>query len=278
MQDKIEKIRNSTIQHGKFNNRIYLMELAENDCPDIINELDELAHQNDYTKIFAKVRETFVDDFVDNGYEYEALIPGFFENGDKAYFLGKFFDENRTIITNKIKVEKVIATAQDKKLVDTPLNLESGFEYRIATKLDVQDMVEIYKEVFPTYPFPIHDTDYIKKTMDENIIYFGIWKDKKLVALSSSEMDPEEKNVEMTDFATLPEYRGHGFALFLLDKMERKMVELGIQTFYTIARAVSFGMNITFAKMGYKYTGTLKNNTNISGHIESMNIWYKKAY
>ena len=53
------------------------------------------------------------------------------------------------------------------------------------------------------------------------------------------------------------------------------MEQLGIDTFYTIARSVSFGMNITFAKMDYKYTGTLKNNTNISGNIESMNVWYK---
>jgi hypothetical protein len=34
-------------------------------------------------------------------------------------------------------------------------------------------------------------------------------------------------------------------------------------------------MNITFAKNGYEYAGTLKNNTNISGNIESMNVWYK---
>jgi hypothetical protein len=35
-------------------------------------------------------------------------------------------------------------------------------------------------------------------------------------------------------------------------------------------------MNITFSKLGYKYGGLLKNNTNISGAIESMNVWYKE--
>jgi len=43
----------------------------------------------------------------------------------------------------------------------------------------------------------------------------------------------------------------------------------------TIARAMSTGMNITFACCGYNYAGTLVNNTNISGSIESMNVWYK---
>ena len=46
-------------------------------------------------------------------------------------------------------------------------------------------------------------------------------------------------------------------------------------TSYTIARSLSYGMNITFAKMGYIYGGTLINNTNICGSLESMNIWYK---
>jgi hypothetical protein len=57
--------------------------------------------------------------------------------------------------------------------------------------------------------------------------------------------------------------------------MEREMKRLGMLTTYTIARALSPGMNITFAKMGYNYAGTLKNNCNISGCIESMNVWYK---
>ncbi|MDD4047577.1 MAG: putative beta-lysine N-acetyltransferase, partial [Clostridia bacterium] len=37
----------------------------------------------------------------------------------------------------------------------------------------------------------------------------------------------------------------------------------------------SYGMNISFAKHRYQYCGTLINNTNISGSIESMNVWYK---
>ncbi len=53
------------------------------------------------------------------------------------------------------------------------------------------------------------------------------------------------------------------------------MKKRGIKTSYSIARAVSYGMNITFAKHGYIYSGTLVNNTNIAGSIESMNVWHK---
>ena len=53
------------------------------------------------------------------------------------------------------------------------------------------------------------------------------------------------------------------------------MDERGMHVLYTIARAISTGMNVTFAKAGYEYTGTLINNTNISGQIENMNVWFK---
>ena len=89
-------------------------------------------------------------------------------------------------------------------------------------------------------------------------------------------MDAEHENAEMTDFATLPEFRAQGYAGILLKTMEEQMEKKGIKTVFTIARALSSGMNITFAKNGYTYGGRLVNNTNISGNIESMNIWYKK--
>jgi putative beta-lysine N-acetyltransferase len=137
-------------------------------------------------------------------------------------------------------------------------------------------MTEVYKKVFATYPFPIHENKYIEKTMGDNVIYFGIWHNNKLVALSSIELYEKYSNAEMTDFAVVKEYRGSGFAYYLLNIMENKLDELGINTAYTIARAKSAGMNNTFSKNKYAFAGTLINNTDIAGQIESMNVWYKK--
>ena len=145
----------------------------------------------------------------------------------------------------------------------------------MATKDDAEAITQVYREVFETYPFPIHDPEYILQTMEENFIYFTLWDGDRLAAVSSSEMYPAYGNVEMTDFATLPHYRGNGGAQFLLRTMEAEMRKRGIANAYTIARAYSFGMNITFARNGYSFGGTLTNNTNISGSMESMNVWYK---
>jgi GNAT superfamily N-acetyltransferase len=79
----------------------------------------------------------------------------------------------------------------------------------------------------------------------------------------------------MTDFATDPEHRRASLAAHLLAAMEADARQDGVKTAFTIARAVSYGINIMFARAGYAFGGTLVNNTNISGRVQSMNIWYK---
>ena len=79
----------------------------------------------------------------------------------------------------------------------------------------------------------------------------------------------------MTDFATRPEHRGQGLSEHLLGSMVTAMRSAGMKTAYTIARATSFPMNLTFARAGYAYGGTLLNNTGICGGVESMHVWYR---
>ena len=136
-------------------------------------------------------------------------------------------------------------------------------------------MAAIYRRTFASYPFPIHEESYLLETMRSHVAYFGAETDGELVALASAEMDREAAHAEMTDFATLPEQAGHNLSLHLLQRMEQAMQAEKMRTAYTIARAASPAMNITFARAGYRFAGRLKNNTNISGRIESMNVWYK---
>jgi len=138
-------------------------------------------------------------------------------------------------------------------------------------------MAELYKGVFDSYPFPIDKPSFLKTAMQGETIFAGVEKGGVLVALASAECDLSEGHLyaEMTDFATDEEHRGNGYALHLLRFLEIQAKEQGVQTAFTIARAISEGINITFSKAGYTYGGRLKNNTDISGTIESMNVWYK---
>ncbi len=272
---RIGKSKNSIIQHGKYNNRIYLMRLAETDLPDILDEMDRLAQKNRYTKIFCKVPRKNRTCFLEHNYQKEARIPRYYDGQEDVLFMSKFLDQRRSQLRDQETIKKVLETAKIKQSRGRTPQLDGNYHFRIACEEDAPAITEVYKKVFATYPFPIHEINYIKKTLQANVIYFGLWDEEQLVALSSAEMDFVGKNVEMTDFATLPAYRGKGFASFLLANMESKMRASGFKTAYTIARALSFGMNITFAKTGYQFGGTLINNTNISGNVESMNIWYK---
>ncbi|MCB9210398.1 MAG: putative beta-lysine N-acetyltransferase [Ignavibacteriales bacterium] len=278
MYDKIEKIGKSQIQHGELNDRIYLQKLSKSDFPQIILELDRLAKKNSYSKIFAKIPNWALDEFTKNGFIEEAAIPKFYNNKIKALFVAKYLDSERETLSNerKNKIKKIIELATDKESVKTDsINVDEKFTTRILKKSDIDKLVDLYKNVFESYPFPIFESDYIEQTMESYIKYFGIFYDDELVSASSSELDLNSQNCEMTDFATNPKFRGNGLATLLLSKMEEEVKKLSVKTLYTIARSQSPGMNITFSKLGYNFSGTLIKNTNISGRIESMNVWYK---
>lgn len=274
MHDKIEKIGNSVLQHGKYNDRIYLMKIDKDDSNTLTYELDELAKKNNYSKIFAKVPASLKNIFIDSEYIIEANIPNFYSGDEGVLFMSKFLDNARKVITNKTKLDNIIQVAENKsnKIIQ---KLPSDFGFREAEITDSHNIANIYKEVFESYPFPIYDEEYIIKTLKTNVRYFITLKENIIVAISSAEIDKKGKNLEMTDFATLPQYRGLGLAQHLLFKMEQKIKTEEFHTAYSIARAQSMGMNIVFGSMGYSFGGRLINNTQISGDIESMNIWYK---
>lgn len=278
MQDKIEKIgKNSLIQHGKLSDRIYLMKLETLETVDIIQIIDELARKNKYSKIFCKVPASVAPIFTANGFISEAHIPHFFNGDESAFFMSKFLSSDRLLAIEAKELRKLseLLKNNNSKTFEPP-RISKRITVRKLTEKDSLHMTELYKNVFQSYPFPIFDSGYIQKTMKSGVQYFGIEKNGQLVALASSEVNAEAQNAEMTDFATLPSHRGKKYAYLLLKTMEEKMKEEGIKTVYTIARLRSVGMNLTFLRMNYEFAGTLLKNTNISGDIESMIIYYKR--
>ena len=274
MYDKVEEIGYSTIHHGPYNNRIYLMAYNDKDEDHITNWLDLLANNRGYSKIIAKLPHKIVPKFIQSGFTKEGEIQGYYKGRSTCFFLSKYLDASRLEVKDKLLIDNVIEVAKSKKYKDLP-PLKSGFSIRQMTQADAENMAKIYQEVFETYPFPICDAEYIKQTMITHVKYFGVTYQGELIGLSSCEMNKEEQNVEMTDFAILPKARNYKLAKQLLHEMEKAMQEAQMKTFYTIARATSYAMNATFSSMGYSFGGTLYNNTQIAGQIESMNLWYK---
>ncbi len=273
MTDTLERIGHSLIQHGPNSSRVYLMKLDPADLPLLHDELERRVREHGYGKIFAKIPADAIDAFLERGYREEARIPGYFRGCSDAVFMCRYSDRTRETDYHADTTATILEVARATSPASPPpFGSRSA---RVLTSDDIPALAELYRDIFASYPFPITETAYLAKTMAEHVVYFGVFDGDRLVAASSGEMDSCALAVEMTDFATLPPYRGQGLAHGLLATMDAAMREHGILTAYTIARAVSHGMNITFARGGYRFGGTLVNNTGISGAIESMNVWYR---
>lgn len=252
------------------------MKLAPADIPDIIRYADDLARKEGYTKIFIKVPESSVEVFASDGYITEATVPFFFHGRESAVFMAKYLDPKRKEVGDATDTAYVLTDAFCHIGENRAYQLPHGFSLIHAHSGDAKDIAALYHSVFKTYPFPISDPDYIRETMQGQIRYFVIRKSHQLAAVASCEIDSDNLNIEVTDFATAPPFRGNGFAGILLHAIETDMKKEGILLAYTIARALSRPINATFAGSGYQFGGLLPNNTNICGSVESMNVWYKK--
>ena len=275
-RDTVTRLGSSVVQHGPCNDRVYLMKLVTEDTDTVIPAIEALADRYRYSKLFAKVPSSAKDRFCAAGYRIEAHVPGMFGGVEDGWFLARYPEPSRADPGETAPLTAdVLRAARSKSEGCGNATIPPGFVIAEANQDDVHALAGLYEDVFETYPFPIHDPAYLRKTMDDGIRYFVVRAGDRVMAASSAEVDVSGQNAEMTDFATHPAYRGMGFCSALLRAMEEEMRRSGIRTSFTIARAAFYPINITFARAGYRFGGTLVNNTNICGAFESMNVWYR---
>lgn len=269
--DSVERLDGSIVQHGPHNDRIYVMHLHGAASQSLIPKLDRLAQENGYGKIFAKIPATHWQAFQLADYTIEAVVPGFYRGETDGLFIAKYLSRERRQVEGPAVSDPLPRPAQHH-----PSGLTAPLPITTALPDDAAALAKIYGQVFESYPFPIHQPEYLKAMMASKVSYFCIRIDNTIVAVAAAEVDSANLNCEMTDFATLPELRGKGLAGMLLDRMDDETRSQGIKTAYTIARADSPGINAVFKRRGYRYGGRLNKNSQIGGEIRSMNVWYRR--
>ncbi|WP_415713281.1 putative beta-lysine N-acetyltransferase [Maridesulfovibrio sp.] len=276
LYDSIVSVGQSRVQIGSYNDRIYLMSYAVEDCKNInlADELIDIAVQEDLSKIFAKVPAEYMVPFLSCGFEQEALVPGMFGDDD-GVFLSFYRYKWRKEQRNRRELDRVLSVAESKKGKGNVKSLPGNLQLCRLGHKDAQALAHLYGRTFETYPFPVTDSDYICQEMEAGVSFMGVYDGNHLVGAASAEVAADGISAEMTDFAVLPDYRKAGLAGALLCSLEEDCVKSGIKCFFTIARACSYGINSLFSKGNYNFSGCLINNTNISGSLESMNVWYK---
>jgi len=156
--------------------------------------------------------------------------------------------------------------------------LPSDYSSEIATLDHVLPILNLLNKIFVDYPTPLTEEKIRSSILNKDNL-FRIVRDenKKIIAVASGEMDHHRSVVEMTDCATLPEYRGKGLMYWILKKLEDDIRSLfQITDYYTLARASEAGMNCVFSKLGYSYRGLLEKNCRMPTGYESVNIWCKQ--
>lgn len=274
--DIVCRVEGSTVQHGPLNRRVYLMEFVPGRDGALLQAIEKLCRENGYTKVFAKVPQYAAPRFLADGYLQEAFVPGFYRGETDGIFMGKFYDEARSQVAQQEIEALADALERGAGAIKKPV-LPDGWELFFPGPADCGEMAALYRQVFASYPFPIDDPAYLANTMEDNVLYAGVRCEGRLVGLASAEMNPQELHAEMTDFAVLPEARGRRLGILLLQRLEQQVLQRGMRTLYTIARLAEPGMNLTFARCGYRFSGILSRNTCIGGGLESMVVWYRRV-
>ncbi|MEH7380144.1 putative beta-lysine N-acetyltransferase [Bacillus sp. JJ1533] len=254
-----------------FNRRLRVLEYRGN-LLSLLKEVNDISKQHSFEKIIWMTKSEDVFVLMSQGYMIEAMIPKYF-NGSDAYLVTKYFTNERRNSEKWMQEEKVItdilSSPQKNKLTVT------NFLIRKAIPEDTGKLAALYSTVFQIYPTPLNNPDYIQQVMKDSTIFYVVEDNGDIVSAASAEVNTTFYNAELTDCATLDDYRKHGLMKRLLVKLEKELINNGIYCAYSIARALSYGMNKSFYQLGYSYTGRLTNNCYIFDNIEDMNVWVK---
>ncbi len=258
-----------------YNKRLKVVDYDATDYTAMIRRLAWLAEANDFDKIFVKADKEDFQKFLSHGYMMEGILRYYFRGKD-AYVLSRFSSDKRVRSSDLLEEAQLIEDLIYSSEPGHIHQLDPEIEIVRANEDQIPLLAAIYRSVFETYPSPLTNPDYIKSTMDRNLIYRLAMRGDTALAAASADMDRKHLNAEMTDCATVPEAQGKGLMQHLLLHLEQDLIDEGILTAYTLARGMSVGMNRSFFKLGYEFSGRLVNNCDIFGQFEDMNIWVKR--
>ncbi|WP_326160869.1 putative beta-lysine N-acetyltransferase [Neobacillus niacini] len=256
-----------------FNKRIRIDDYRGN-LHLLLERTEELAHKHQVEKLIMKARSEDFLHLFEKSFQPEAVVDRYFLGSD-AHFFSKFYTVERKKNDHWITEDGMIQSIYQ---LDTTINKPyppKEYELKRADESCAEELSALYSEVFQIYPTPLHEPEYVKKTMKEGTVYYVFFHQGKIVSAASAEINSFYKNAELTDCATLKDHRKYGLMKIILGELEDELRRQGIFCAYSIARSLSFGMNAVLFQLGYKYRGRLMNNCYIYDKLENMNMWVK---
>ena len=206
------------------------------------------------------------------GFTREGTLDGYFAEAP-GIAVARYLNGQRAHSTRMEMEDSIVAMAITQTVHAVPTSVP-GYRARLARQSDAEAISRMLRAVFETYPTPIDSASAIQAAMD-HIRFAVVEYEGAIIGVTSADVDTEHRVAEMTDCAVLPEHRGHGLMLMLLRFLENAVGNLALRSLFTLARATSVPMNLTFARLDYAYRGRLINNCHIAGSWEDMHLWVK---
>jgi putative beta-lysine N-acetyltransferase len=254
------------------NNRLKILEPCSL-SPGELAGIKQYAAELKIGKILCHCRRHEREAFLQSGFVEEGKIPGFF-HGETAHCVSFFVDPEREISRRRDLEDMILAQCRANVRNGERL-LEEGVLIRDADHGDIPQLTCLFKEIFETYPSPVHRADYLRHIMEHKTMFIVAEIGGEIISVASAEMDAANKNAEITDCATKPDWRGKGLLTYIIARLEKSLEEKDFKVLYSLSRATEPGINKALWKMQYEYSGRMVNNCHICGGFEDMNLWVK---
>lgn len=264
------------IQIDETNQRIKVKKCRFTNPVGFCEHLWKTGRELEMGKIIVEARTSNWQALLDQGFRMESIIDGYFR-GEPAYSMSYFLKPERQRMEQFEKKQAILESilAQDTSS-EASQSLPPNYELLRANHSMVHEMAAVFDRVFTSYPSPLTNPAYLVELMKTREGIFYVVKDGDHIAsVAGAEIDWQEGHAEMTNCATLPDYRGQGLMSIILHRLEREMVSQGIQCLFSLARSLSLGMNLVLHRAGYRFRGRMLNNCHIMGDYECMNLWVK---
>ena len=263
---------NASVFVDKINKRLRLTGYS-GDLNEIAPALAEMAQKLALGKVIIFAPQKDSANLESSGYGCEGKITAYFR-GETAYVYTLFTDPQRKQSGYQQQEAELLNTINHSQPAARNLDL-GDLQIRTAGEKDIEKLLQLYSRTFKSYPSPLMEKAYMQQIMRRNVVFICAFNGNQAVSSASLEMDLENANAELTDCATLSQYRGRGLLQEIMNRLEDRAREIGLVVLYSLARAGSYGMNASLHKMDYNFEGKLVNNCHIGGRYENMNIWVK---
>ena len=232
---------------------------------------------SDFDKLIVYGRTADELPWIRAGLVREGKIDDFFRDGSDAQVWVRF-DGPRDHNPDEAEHFDIVMDCLEKD-ERVPPPVSPGYHFRRLGTDDLPRLGPMLRSAFPEYPNALDDPSLREKILTGANLFGALESSNgELAAVASAEIDRVERNAEMTDCVTDPEHRGNGLMAQLLWKLEQELFQdTRITALYTLARAGEVGMNSTFSRLGYRFTGRMLNNCRMPTGWESVNVWCRDS-